>query len=359
MKKFRNIMLCILILSFTFVVLGCTVYNYKIGPVSNSTEAIEVVIPNGTSTKEVAKILKEKGLIRDETFFLLYIKLFHVNSIKASTYQLTPNMGVKNIVKVLEAGNSYNPDVVQITFKEGINMRQIATLISENTNSTYDEVIAKANDMEYINSLIENYWFITDEIKNDDIYYKLEGYLFPNTYEFRNKDVTVEEIFNTMIKAMANALDPYRSIIETGELSVHEILTLASMVEKEAAREQDRSKVASVFINRIDHQMSLGSDVTTRYALKIDDPKKVLSKAQYQTKNPYNTRVTDGSMNGKLPIGPICTVSLSSIKASVEPEDTDYIYFIANIQTLETFFFNNANDFEQKKQELASVNGGL
>lgn len=359
MKKFRNIMLCILILSFTFVVLGCTVYNYKIGPVSNSTETIEVVIPNGTSTKEVAKILKEKGLIRDETFFLLYIKLFQVNSIKASTYQLTPNMGVKNIVKVLEAGNSYNPDVVQITFKEGINMRQIATLISENTNSTYDEVIAKSNDEDYINSLIEEYWFITDEIKNDTIYYKLEGYLFPNTYEFRNKDVTVEEIFNTMIKAMEKALDPYRSIIENGELSVHEILSLASMVEKEAAREQDRSKVASVFMNRIDHQMSLGSDVTTRYALKIDDPKKALSKTQYQTKNPYNTRVTDGSMNGKLPIGPICTVSLSSIKASVEPEKTDYIYFIANIQTLETFFFNNANDFEQKKQELAAVNGGL
>ena len=238
-------------------------------------------------------------------------------------------------------------------------MRDIAKVISNSTNNSYDDVIAKANDISYIDSLKEKYWFITDDIKNDSIYYKLEGYLFPDTYRFDNKDVTVEEIFNKMINEMATVLEPYKEDILKKSLSVHQILTLASMVEKEAATTSVRSKVASVFINRLNKNMSLGSDVTTRYAFKIDDQKQVLTKAQYNTKNPYNTRVTDGSMNGKLPVGPICTLSIESIKASIYADDTDYLYFIANIKTLETFFYNNAVDFNAKKSELQSVNGGF
>lgn len=124
------------------------------------------------------------------------------------------------------------------------------------------------------------------------------------------------------------------------------------MVEKEAATEDVRSKVASVFINRLNSNMSLGSDVTTRYAFKIDNPKQVLTKVQYNTRNPYNTRVTDGSMNGKLPIGPICTLSESSIKASIYADNTNYLYFIANIQTLETFFYSNINEFNTKRMNF-------
>ena len=162
-----------------------------------------------------------------------------------------------------------------------------------------------------------------------------------------------------MINEMATVLEPYKEDILKKSLSVHQILTLASMVEKEAATTSVRSKVASVFINRLNKNMSLGSDVTTRYAFKIDDQKQVLTKAQYNTKNPYNTRVTDGSMNGKLPVGPICTLSIESIKASIYADNTDYLYFIANIKTLETFFYNNAVDFNAKKSELQSVNGGF
>lgn len=359
MKKLSNIACAILICTTIIIVVCCLFYNYQLSPVSKSDKIVEIEIPKNTTTRGIASILKENNLIRDERMFLVYVKIMKINNMKAGYYDFSYNMGTKKIVSLLHEGSKKNPDEIEITFKEGITMRDIATVISNNTNNSYDSVIEKANDTVYINSLIDKYWFITEDIKNKNIYYKLEGYLFPNTYRFNNKDVTVEEIFNKMIAEMANVLESYKKDIESSHLSIHEILSLASMVEKEAAREQDRSKVASVFMNRIKSGMSLGSDVTTRYAFKVDNPKQVLTKVQYNTPNPYNTRVTDGSMNGKLPVGPICTLSESSIKASVYPDDTNYIYFIANIQTLETFFYDNYSGFSQKKDELASVNGGF
>lgn len=359
MKRLCNIALGILISTTIIIVVCCTFYNYQLSPVSSNNEIIEIEIPNNTSTKKIATILKENKLIRDEKIFLIYVKLMKAGNMKAGYYDFSQDMGVKTIVSSLQEGSKKNPNEIEITFKEGITMRDIAKVISTNTSNSYDSVIEKASDITYIDSLIDKYWFITDDIKNEDIYYMLEGYLFPDTYRFNNKDVSVEEIFNKMINEMAGVLEPYKTDIEKSSLSIHQILTLASMVEKEAATEEVRGQVASVFMNRIKVGMSLGSDVTTRYAFKIDNPKQVLTKVQYNTSNPYNTRVTDGSMNGRLPVGPICTLSKSSIKASIYPSNTNYLYFIANIKTLETFFYSSSSGFEQKKVELQSVNGGF
>lgn len=359
MKKFKNIALFFLIFSTILIVGLCGFYNYMLTPVSNSNEIVELEIPSNTSTTGIAKILKEKKLIRNEKIFVLYTKIFKVNNMKAGYYDFEKNMGVKKLVEALQTGSKKNPYEIEITFQEGINMREVATIISNNTNNSYDDVIAKTTDSAYLDSLINTYWFITADVKNRELYYGLEGYLFPDTYRFQNKDVSIETIFKKMLDEMNSVLEPYKEDIEKSNLSIHQILSLASMVEKEAARDVDRSKVASVFINRMNRGMSLGSDVTTRYACKVDNKKQALTVAQYRTVSPYNTRLTDGSMNGKLPVGPICAISKESIEAAIYPEVTNYIYFIANIQTLETFFYDNSNDFEKKKSELKSVNGGF
>lgn len=359
MKKFKNISLAFLIM-FTIIIVGvCGFYNFMLTPVNNKEDIVEIEIPNNTSTKQIAKILKDNQLIRDDKIFLIYVRIFKVDNMKAGYYDLSRDMGVKKIVEALQTGSKKNPNEIQITFQEGINIREIATIISNHTNNSYDDVIAKTTDTTYLDTLIEKYWFITDEVKNSELYYGLEGYLYPDTYRFENKDVSIEIIFNKMLDEMNDVLSTYKEDIEKSDLTLHQILSLASMVEKEAAKESDRGKVASVFINRMKKGMSLGSDVTTRYACKIDNKKQALTAMQYKIASPYNTRLTDGSMNGKLPIGPICAVSKESIVASIYPEDTDYLYFIANIQTLETFFYNNASSFEQKKAELKSVNGGF
>ena len=345
---------------FTIIIIGvCGFYNYMLTPVSSNDDIVEIEIPANTSVKEIAKILKENNLIRDDKIFMIYTKIFKVTNLKAGYYDLAEDMGVKKIVESLQVGSKKNPNEIQITFQEGINMREVAKIISNNTTNSYEDVIAKTNDHAYLDALIAKYWFITEDVKNSELYYGLEGYLFPDTYRFDSKEVSIEIIFEKMLDKMDNILSTYKEDIEKGNLTPHQILSLASMVEKEASIDSDRPKVASVFINRIERGMSLGSDVTTRYACKVDNKKQALTAAQYRTVSSYNTRLTDGSMNGKLPVGPISTVSLESIKASVYPEVTNYLYFIANIQTLETFFYEKSSDFEKKKAELKTVNGGF
>lgn len=359
MKKLANIMLGILIFTTVIIVLGCGIYNYNLRPVKNSKEVVDVEIPSGSSVKKIASILKEKDLIKSEKIFLIYTKIMNKNNLKSGIYKITYNSGVKKIVDTLEKGTTYNPDEITITFKEGKTMRDIARTIEANTNNSYDSVIEKSNDINYINSLIEKYWFITNDIKNDQLYYKLEGYLFPETYSFKNKDVSVEEIFNRMISQMDKVLTPLKDSIEKNSLSVHQILTLASMVEKESYDNMEEKKnVASVFMNRIKVGMSLGSDVTALYANKIDGSRAMYNQELYLA-SPYNTRLTDGTMNGKLPIGPIASISVKSLEAAINPNKTDYLFFIANIKTKETFFYQYSSDFEKKKIELKDVNRGM
>ena len=260
----------------------------------------------------------------------LYLKLTNKSNLKAGTYELSENMGVEKIVKILEKGTKYNPNEISITFKEGINIRKIATLISENTNNSYDDVIKKASDETFINTLIDKYWFLTDDIKNKNIYYSLEGYLFPDTYRFNNREVTTEEIFTKMLDEMDKKLSKYKDEINKSDLSVHEIITLASVVELEGAKATDRKGVAGVFYNRLASSAypTLGSDATTYYASKIDDWSYSLTyKELNDCKNKYNTRC---SSNIGLPIGPICNPGIESIEATINPDKHEYYYFVAD-----------------------------
>ena len=208
MKKLSTIMLCVLILVATAIICACTVYNYNISAVSSSEETKEVTIASGSSSSQIAEQLEQEGLIRSKTFFLIYLKIFQVNDLKAGVYTLSPSMNVETIVDTLTAGNNYNPNEIQIQFREGITMREVARLIASNTNHTEDEVFALLEDETYLDSLIEEYWFLTDAIKNPEIYYSLEGYLFPDTYNFASKDVSIETIFATMLDEMEQVIEP-------------------------------------------------------------------------------------------------------------------------------------------------------
>ena len=326
--KLKRIIIALLVLGVSFVLFAFCFYKYSLTPVSKNTDEKIVTIEAGTITS-IGKALKDNNLIRNELIFKLYIKLNKINNLQASTYKLSENMSLKEIVKVLQKGNSYNPDEITITFKEGKNIRSIANTIAEYTNNTAEDVINKINNETYINTLIEKYWFLTDDIKNSKIYYDLEGYLFPDTYALLNKDVSVEEIIETMLDETKNKLDPYKNKIESLDLSIHEFFTLASMIELEGASSNDRKAVAGVFYNRINDNWVLGSDVTTYYALKIDDFKVSLTEeiGLYKCDQAYNTRCK--SFVG-LPIGPICNPGMESLLATLEPEKHDYYYFVAD-----------------------------
>lgn len=354
MKQFRNVAIALVVIMTITVVGVCTYYNINMSPVSEDTTLKEVNIEAGT-IESIGITLKENNLIKDVTIFKVYTRLTNKTNLKAGIYNLSESMGVEEIVKILEEGTTYNPDEISITFKEGINIRTVAALISENTNNTYDAVIALMDNDEYINSLIDEYWFLTEDIKNTNIYYPLEGYLFPNTYRFTNKDVTIEDIFTKMLDETDKQLSEYKTEIENNSLSIHELVTLASIVELEGATATDRAGVAGVFYNRLNSSSypTLGSDATTYYASKIDDWTVSLTYRELNDcTNKYNTRC---SLNTGLPVGPICNPGLESITSTINPEKHDYYYFVADCQG-EVYLTRNSTEHSSIINKLKNEN---
>lgn len=329
MKKFRNAAVALVIIFMSVILTLGIFYNINMKGTSDNSSLKEITIDSGT-VESIGIKLKEENLIRNVTIFKLYTKITNKVNLKAGIYNLSEDMGVEKIVDILEKGSNINPDEISITFKEGINIRKVASLISENTNNSYEDVMNKVKDDNYIDSLIGKYWFLTDDIKNSYIYYPLEGYLYPNTYRFSSKDVSVQDIFSKMLDETDKQLSKYKKNIENSNFSVHELMTLASITELEGAKVNDRKAVAGVFYNRLNSNSypTLGSDATTYYASKIDDWSYSLTyKELNDCNNKYNTRC---SSNTGLPVGPICNPSIESIEASINPEEHNYYYFVAD-----------------------------
>lgn len=320
-------------------------YQYQVSPTDKSSNAkVEVVIKQGMSTSQIASLLKKKYLIRDEFFFKVYMKLNRRDSIKASTYYLSKNMSLDNIVSLLEKGAS-NTDI-SITFKEGKTIKDYAKLLSETTNISEDEFLTRMKDKTYLTSLIKSYWFLTDAILDSNIYYGLEGYLAPDTYNFEDKDVTVEEVIKTLLDQEEKNLSPYKDTLS--KMNVHEVLTLASISELEGLKDTDRKLIIGVFQNRLSKGMNLGSDVTTYYAFNQAMDKDLTSE-MFNTYNPYNTR--SSAMAGKLPVGPICNPSKESILASINPTKSDYYYFVAD-KNGNVYYTKTSSEHSAKVKEL-------
>ena len=178
--------------------------------------------------------------------------------------------------------------------------------------------------------------------------------MFPDTYTITNEDATVEEIIEKMLDRTEEILEEYKEEIEENDYSVHKILTIASIIEAESMTEDGRKDVSSVIYNRLGKNMAIQSDVTTYYAIKVDVGERDLYQKEINEKNPYNTR--GPNMNGKLPIGPICAPSKSSIEAAIYPNDTEYLFFVADkngkLYFTETNEEHNAKVNELKEQGL-------
>lgn len=339
-------LLIFLVLFGSFLILLAAIYLFLSSPVDkNNHKDIEVVVPSGTGVSGVAEILKENNLIRSEIVFTIAVKSKGDLYLQASTYLFRQDMSMDEIIEELMKGSKYNPDAVNITFKEGERITDYVDDIVENTNHSEDEVISIINDRNYLSDLMNKYWFLTDDILQEGIYYPLEGYLAPDTYQFKNRDVSVNEIIEVMLDEMEEELEPYRSQIEG---RVHYYITMASMLELEGTNTENRKMIAGIFENRIKSGMNLGSDVTTYYALQVPMTSD-LTTAQFATINPYNTRASN--MGGKMPLGPICNPTLSSLEASIEPTDSTYLFFVAD-KNGNIFYTKTLAEHDAKVQEI-------
>ena len=354
-KGKKSVLKIILIILFLIIVIGAIAvfawYELSLRPVQDGNlKSVIVDIVPGQGTEGIAEALKENNLIKDDLVFKIYCKLNEVNNMQAGTYDLNKNMSVEEIVNKLQAGDVVIKEI-NVTFPEGKNMRDIAKIISENTNNSYEDVMNVFESKEYAKGLIENYWFLTDEILDDSIYYPLEGYLYPDTYTFESVDVSIDDIIKTMLNQTDKVLSEYHIEIKSKGYTVHQFLSLASVVENEGISTEDRKGIARVFLNRIERGMALQSDVTTYYAFKVNMGDRDLTQSELNTANPYNTR--GPNMEGKIPVGPISNVSESAIEATLNPSDSDALFFVAD-KNGKVYFSNTNAEHEQIINELKS-----
>lgn len=296
-----------------FVVIGGLVwwardyYQRSLLPVSNSQAAVVVTIPEGSSVNQIASILADKHLIRNARVFSQYVRSQGgQDQLQAGTYSLRPSQSVASIVKVLSGG-----DVLKnlFTILPGQRIDQIKSAMI-NVGFDANEVEAAFNT-----DLYKNHPALADKPAGAS----LEGYLYPDSYQ-KIAETKPQTIITQSLDEMQKHLTPaLRDAFVVQGLTVHQGVTLASMVEQEASKNSDRTQVAQVFISRIKNSMPLGSDVTAFYGATI------AGKAPSVTyDSPYNTLIHSG-----FPPGPISNVSEVSLQAVAHPAATNWLYFVA------------------------------
>jgi UPF0755 protein len=272
------------------------------------------------------------------------VKLKNESGFMAGEYEMSPSMTIPQIVSSLKTGKVMQKAAVKMTIPEGKQLDEIAAIIAEKTNQGQDEVFNKLNQPDFVIGLMEEYPdILTDEILDPKIKYPLEGYLFPATYSFYTKNPTIEEVVTVMLDKTKTVLEQYRGQMKEKEMTVHELLTFASLIEEEATAKVDRDQIASVFVNRMSDGMPLQTDPTVLYAL--GEHKDRVYYKDLEVDSPYNTYKNKG-----LTPGPIANAGTSSIEAALKPAETKYLYFLATPNG-DVLFSKTLEEHNEKKSE--------
>ncbi|HFI0040781.1 TPA: endolytic transglycosylase MltG [Streptococcus suis] len=335
---------------------------------AKATEAVQVEIPEGSTTLDIGNILVDNKLIKNATVFNYYSKIKSYNNFQSGYYNLYQNMSVDDIAKALQESGTPTPQkeaAGKILIVEGYTLAQIAQAVTNNTKTedkndktpfTAEQFMATVTNQEFINRMVAAYpqLFASLPASDSGVIYQLEGYLFPAVYEYFD-DTTIEELVEQMIAAMDTRLQPYYETIAAKNLTVNEVLTLASLVEKEGSTDEDRRNIASVFFNRINAGMPLQSNIAILYAQgKLGQETTLAEDAGIDTniESPYNIYWTAGLMPG-----PVDSPSVSAIEAVINASSTDYLYFVADVTTGTVYF---AKTIEEHDQNVAKyVNAHL
>ncbi|KGN02969.1 aminodeoxychorismate lyase [Clostridium novyi A str. 4570] len=307
MKRIKKITVALIILCILIFIGFKTFKNIKY-PFVSTTDKISVVVAKGDSLSNVINKLHKEGYIKRPNVIKLYINIRRIDTtIKQGKYNINTNISIDRFIKILNQG--FDDEIVKVTIPEGYNVEDIGKLLEDKGIITKEQFIKSC----------KNYKLPQYVKQNKNTKYSLEGYLFPDTYRFK-KGVSGNEIIKDMLeqfKLVINDIEKKNNKIN----NLHEILTKASIIEKEARSEEDRFKISSVIDNRIQKQMKLQVDATVLYSL--GEHKKRLYYKDLNINSPYNTYKVKG-----LPPGPICNPGKPSIIAALKPQKTDYLYYV-------------------------------
>ncbi len=335
---------------------------------TEAKKTIQVEIPEGSSTKEIANILFENDLIKNATVFNYYSKIKSYNNYQSGFYNLSQSMSVDDLAKALQESGTptaQEEPAGKVLIVEGYTLTQIANSVTLNAKTddktdktpfTSEEFLATVTNQEFIDRMVATYpnLFASLPAADSGVIYRLEGYLFPAVYDYYD-DATIEDLVEQMISTTDARLQPYYEAIANKNLTVNEVLTLASLVEKEGSTDEDRRNIASVFFNRLNAEMPLQSNIAILYAQgKLGEETTLAEDTNIDTsiESPYNIYWRAGLMPG-----PVDSPSLSAIEAVLNANATDYYYFVADVTTGTVYF---ANTIEEHDQNVATyVNAHL
>ena len=359
LKGFLVTVLVLLILLGAGGFFGLRYAESALQPVDpSSKQYMTVQIPDGSNAQEIGSTLEKSGVIKNGLVFTLYVKYKNYNELKSGYYNLQKSMSVEDVIKELQKGGTPEPQEVtlaNLTIPEGYTLEQIAQTVGQLQGDfkeplTAEAFLAKVQDETFIAQEVAKYPNLLESLpaKDSGVRYRLEGYLFPATYTIK-ENTTVESLIDEMLAAMDKNLSSHYATIKEKNLTVNELLTIASLVEKEGAKTEDRKLIAGVFYNRLNLGMPLQSNIAILYAEgKLGQNISLADDAAIDTSidSPYN----DYTKVGLMP-GPVDSPSLDAIESSINQTKSDYLYFVANVQDGKVYYATTLEEHDRNVQE--------
>ena len=325
---------------------------------ASSKQYVTVQIPEGANVQEIGKTLEDAGLIKHGLVFSLYAKYKNYADLKSGYYNLQKSMSTEDIIHELQKGGTaeaQEPALATLTIPEGYTIDQMAQAVGQLQGDfkeplTADAFLAKVQDENFISQEVAKYPSLLESLptKESGVRYRLEGFLFPATYSIK-ESTTIESLIDEMLAAMDKTLAPHYSTIKSKNLTVNELLTIASLVEKEGAKTEDRKLIAGVFYNRLNLGMPLQSNIAILYAQgKLGQKISLADDAGIDTtiNSPYNVYTKAGLMPG-----PVDSPSLDAIEASINQTKSDNLYFVANVTDGKVYYAATQEEHDRNVAE--------
>ena len=321
---------------------------------ADSKQYVTVQIPEGSNVQEIGKTLEDAGLIKHGLVFSLYAKYKNYADLKSGYYNLQKSMSTEDIIHELQKGGTaeaQEPVLATLTIPEGYTIDQMSQDVGQLQGDfkeplTADAFLAKVQDESFISQEVAKYPSLLESLptKESGVRYRLEGFLFPATYSIK-ESTTVESLIDEMLAAMDKTLAPHYSTIKSKNLTVNELLTIASLVEKEGAKTDDRKLIAGVFYNRLNLGMPLQSNIAILYAQgKLGQKISLADDAGIDTSinSPYNVYTNLGLMPG-----PVDSPSLDAIESSINQTKSENLYFVADVTDGKVYYASNKEEHDR------------
>lgn len=327
MRHVRALMLGVALIALVVACGGYVALNEIRAPADAEGEPVEFVVEEGASTSDIATELQSEGLIRQPALFTLLARSQGLDGkLQAGRYVLSPTMTMSQILIALQSSET---EEVQVTIPEGLRLEEIAAVLESAGVVNGEAFLSAARD----GDSFRNDYFLLGSLPDGAT---LEGYLFPDTYRLGER-ATADEVVRTMLDRFAEQYATIERAVQVPDASVHDVVTMASIVQREAALVSEMPQIAGVFWNRLRPENApnfgggqLGADATVQYALGFSAQenswwRRNLTATDLQDPSPYNTRATPG-----LPPGPIAAPGLAALSAAAQPDESGFLFFVAD-----------------------------